>query len=34
MFSVNAQSKATAKADKHFDNLEYVDAISDYLKCY
>lgn len=32
MFSVNAQSKATAKADKHFDNLEYVDAISDYLK--
>jgi len=32
MFSVNAQSKATAKADKHFDNLEYVEAISDYLK--
>jgi len=32
MFTVNAQSKSTAKADKHFDNLEYVDAISDYLK--
>jgi len=32
MFTANAQSKATVKADKHFDNLEYVDAISDYLK--
>ncbi len=32
MFNVNAQSKSTVKADKHFDNLEYVDAISDYLK--
>ena len=30
--SVNAQNKATEKADKHYDKLEYVDAISDYLK--
>lgn len=30
--SLNAQSKATAKADKHFDNLEFVDAISSYLE--
>jgi len=30
--SVNAQTKATKKADKHFDRLEYVDAISSYLK--
>ncbi len=30
--SVNAQNKATKKADKHFNNLEYVDAISSYLK--
>ena len=30
--SVNAQSKATVKADKHFNDLEYVDAISSYLK--
>ena len=32
MFSVNAQSKQTAKADKYFDNLEYVNAISEYLE--
>ena len=31
MFSVNAQSKQTAKADKYYDNLEYVNAISEYL---
>ncbi len=29
--SVNAQNRATKKADKHFNNLEYVDAISSYL---
>jgi outer membrane protein OmpA-like peptidoglycan-associated protein len=32
VFSVNAQSKQTAKADKYFDNLEYVSAISEYLE--
>ncbi len=32
MFSVNAQSKQTEKADKYFDNLEYVNAISEYLE--
>ena len=31
-FSVSGQSKATAKADKYFDNLEYVNAISEYLE--
>ena len=29
---VSAQSKSTAKADKYFDNLQYVDAISEYLE--
>ena len=32
IFSVNAQNKETAKADKYFDNLEYVNAISEYLE--
>ena len=32
IFSVNAQNKETAKADKYFDNLEYVSAISEYLE--
>ncbi|MGB0974172.1 MAG: OmpA family protein [Flavobacteriaceae bacterium] len=32
VFSVNAQSKQTAKADEYFDNLEYVSAISEYLE--
>lgn len=32
LFSVNAQSKQTVKADKYFDNLEYVNAISEYLE--
>lgn len=32
ILSVNAQSKQTAKADKYFDNLEYVNAISEYLE--
>lgn len=30
--SMVAQNKDTAKADKHYDNLEYVDAISEYLE--
>lgn len=29
---VNAQNKDTKKADKHFDRLEFVDAIEDYEK--
>lgn len=32
ILSANAQSKQTAKADKYFDNLEYVNAISEYLE--
>ena len=31
-FSVSGQSKATVKADAYFDNLEYVNAISEYLE--
>lgn len=30
--SLTAQSKATKKADKHFNRLEFIDAASDYLK--
>ena len=30
--SASAQSKYTKKADKYFDNLEYVNAISEYLE--
>ncbi|PHS10475.1 MAG: cell envelope biogenesis protein OmpA [Kordia sp.] len=29
---LNAQTKETAKADTYFDNLEYVNAISEYLE--
>ncbi len=32
MLGVNAQNKDTKKADKHYDNLEYVRAISEYLE--
>jgi tetratricopeptide (TPR) repeat protein len=30
--SLTAQNKATKKADKHFDRLEFVDAAKDYVK--
>lgn len=30
-FSLTAQTKATKKADKHFNRLEFVDAAKDYL---
>lgn len=30
--SLTAQSKATKKADKHFNRLEFIDAANDYLK--
>lgn len=30
--SINGQNKDTKKADKHFDRLEFVDAIADYEK--
>jgi len=31
-FSLTAQTKATKKADKHFDKFEFVEAIEDYAK--
>lgn len=31
-FSIQAQNRDTKKADKHFDRLEFIDAIEDYEK--